>query len=306
MMISYLLSYPKADQSVLMSIEHNLISPQNARTSFDLIQDVVMGLYWLSSPQTQFSAEMFMLHWYALRYTDGTPPTIPIADTSGVALLSYLFPPDLFIDAGGASVRNGRWISGRLTKKVAATLIDVIARDYTGRRAVRFMSDAQRLAVSVLFQHGYTCGIRDTMSSTSAVTAEDIQHRLDAIDASSNEATSMREVHRIMDRACGACTLRPHNNFALMTASGAKGSVLNTFQISVAVGQQLIAGVRPGHGGRSLPCFHSSDGPRARGFVASSYEMGLKPSEFFFHAAGGREGLVDTAVKTASTGYITR
>ena len=169
------------------------------------------------------------------------------------------------------------------------------------------MSDAQRLSVSVLFEIGYTCGIQDTVSTTAAATAAGIDARLSRF-AASGEAGAMHELHRIMDRACGQCALRPNNNFTRMTASGAKGSVLNTFQISVAVGQQLVAGNRPGGNGRSLPCFCAADadGPRARGFVSSSYSVGLSPSEYFFHAAGGREGLVDTAVKTASTGYITR
>ena len=46
--------------------------------------------------------------------------------------------------------------------------------------------------------------------------------------------------------------------------------------------------------------------PEAKGFVQNSYLAGLTPQEFFFHAMGGREGLIDTAVKTAETGYIQR
>jgi len=56
-----------------------------------------------------------------------------------------------------------------------------------------------------------------------------------------------------------------------------------------------------------LPHFHKfDDGPTARGFVENSFLHGLRPEEFFFHAMGGREGLIDTAVKTAQTGYIQR
>jgi DNA-directed RNA polymerase beta' subunit len=40
--------------------------------------------------------------------------------------------------------------------------------------------------------------------------------------------------------------------------------------------------------------------------VANSFYSGLTPSEFFFHTMAGREGLVDTAVKTAETGYMSR
>ena len=129
----------KRTQTVLMAVSKNLISPQNCRTSFDLIQDVVMGLWILSDPATTFTEESFMEHWYALRYPEGDAPTTPVRDTRGVALLAYLLPPNLFMDAtGGVRVRHGRWCAGRLTKKVAATMIEVITRDLQRppRRAV--------------------------------------------------------------------------------------------------------------------------------------------------------------------------
>jgi DNA-directed RNA polymerase III subunit RPC1 len=75
------------------------------------------------------------------------------------------------------------------------------------------------------------------------------------------------------------------------------------------VGQQIIAGSRvpDGFGNRSLPHFPiGSITPAAKGFVRNSFYSGLTPTEFLFHAISGREGLVDTAVKTAETGYIQR
>lgn len=75
------------------------------------------------------------------------------------------------------------------------------------------------------------------------------------------------------------------------------------------MGQQNVEGKRIPFGFRyrTLPHFIKDDyGPESRGFVENSYLAGLTPSEFFFHAMGGREGLIDTAVKTAETGYIQR
>jgi DNA-directed RNA polymerase III subunit RPC1 len=58
---------------------------------------------------------------------------------------------------------------------------------------------------------------------------------------------------------------------------------------------------------RTLPHFYPmSKQPAAKGFVSNSFYSGLTPTEFFFHTIGGREGLVDTAVKTADTGYMQR
>jgi DNA-directed RNA polymerase II subunit RPB1 len=75
------------------------------------------------------------------------------------------------------------------------------------------------------------------------------------------------------------------------------------------VGQQAVEGQRIPYGFkyRTLPHFSKDDySPESRGFVENSYLRGLTPSEFFFHAMAGREGLIDTAVKTAETGYIQR
>lgn len=80
-------------------------------------------------------------------------------------------------------------------------------------------------------------------------------------------------------------------------------------QMMACVGQQNVEGKRIPFGfiDRTLPHFVKDDyGPESRGFVENSYLRGLTPQEFFFHAMGGREGLIDTAVKTSSTGYIQR
>ena len=99
------------------------------------------------------------------------------------------------------------------------------------------------------------------------------------------------------------------NSGIIMTRTGARGSSLNIGQMSACVGQQAVRGKRimRGYVGRALPHFKSGDpSPKARGFVYSSYQKGLDSIEFFFHAMGGREGLVDTAVRTQQSGYMQR
>jgi len=94
-----------------------------------------------------------------------------------------------------------------------------------------------------------------------------------------------------------------------MVTAGSKGSDLNISQIMACVGQQNVEGKRIPFGfhQRTLPHFSKDDyGPESKGFVKNCYLSGLTPQEFFFHAMGGREGLIDTAVKTAETGYIQR
>ena len=99
------------------------------------------------------------------------------------------------------------------------------------------------------------------------------------------------------------------NPAVIMAKSGARGSMLNLSQMAGCVGQQTVRGDRlaRGYQDRTLPHFKKNDlGAFARGFVANSYKSGLRPTEFFFHAMGGREGLVDTAVRTSRSGYMQR
>ncbi|OPJ70790.1 DNA-directed RNA polymerase I subunit RPA1 isoform C [Patagioenas fasciata monilis] len=99
----------------------------------------------------------------------------------------------------------------------------------------------------------------------------------------------------------------PENNLQLMVQSGAKGSTVNTMQISCLLGQIELEGRRPPlmASGKSLPCFQPYDfSPSSGGFVTGRFLTGIKPSEFFFHCMAGREGLVDTAVKTSRSGYL--
>jgi hypothetical protein len=107
----------------------------------------------------------------------------------------------------------------------------------------------------------------------------------------------------------GALELGDSAHSVIMTKSGARGNPLNLTQMAACVGQQAVRGKRihRGFSERTLPHFKLRDlTARARGFVRSSYRKGLDPIEFFFHAMGGREGLVDTAVRTSSSGYMQR
>jgi len=99
------------------------------------------------------------------------------------------------------------------------------------------------------------------------------------------------------------------NGGIIMTRTGARGSNLNIGQMAASVGQQSVRGKRimRGYVNRALSHFKEGDPtPKARGFVYASYQTGLDPIEYFFHAMGGREGLVDTAVRTQQSGYMQR
>jgi DNA-directed RNA polymerase III subunit RPC1 len=120
-----------------------------------------------------------------------------------------------------------------------------------------------------------------------------------------------KELSVIRDKAGDAClkNLDRHNSPLIMAICGSKGSFINISQMIACVGQQAISGSRipDGFESRSLPHFEKYERtPAAKGFVEDSFYSGLTPTEFFFHTMAGREGLVDTAVKTAETGYMQR
>lgn len=101
----------------------------------------------------------------------------------------------------------------------------------------------------------------------------------------------------------------PQNCISLMTISGAKGSSVNFQQISFLLGQQELEGKRVPRmvSGKTLPSFPPWDfTSRAGGYIIDRFLTGLRPQEYYFHCMAGREGLVDTAVKTSRSGYLQR
>ena len=99
------------------------------------------------------------------------------------------------------------------------------------------------------------------------------------------------------------------NRLKIMVTAGSKGSLINIAQITACIGQLNVEGrrIKKDYGDRTLPHFELHDNsPESRGFVENSFCRGLEPHEYYFQCMAGREGLIDTAVKTAETGYIQR
>ncbi|KAG0242760.1 hypothetical protein BGX31_011589 [Mortierella sp. GBA43] len=134
--------------------------------------------------------------------------------------------------------------------------------------------------------------------------------QLAGLDATMKSAVN--ELTTAVQKACipnGLLKKFPHNNMQTMTVSGAKGSPVNVTQISCALGQQELEGRRVPImvSGKSLPSFAPFDtSARAGGYIAGRFLTGIRPQEYYFHCMAGREGLIDTAVKTSRSGYLQR
>ena len=233
-------------------------------------------------------------------------------------------------------IEDGNLLSGILCKKTvgssAGGLIHVIVNEHGPIVARDFFTSVQRVVNNWLVQNGFSVGIGDTVADKLTMTAINnaITDAKDAVKkiivkAQHNELTgypgmSMKEsfeseVNKVLNKArdisgtSAQRSLLEQNNVKQMVVAGSKGSFINISQMTACVGQQNVEGRRIPFGfqRRTLPHFAKDDyGPESRGFVENSYLRGLTPQEFFFHAMGGREGLIDTAVKTAETGYIQR
>lgn len=229
-------------------------------------------------------------------------------------------------------VHDGTLLCGRLNKAMLGSasggLIDLQCRDFGNANVSRFVSDTQRFAIAINSLRGFNVGIADCVLdeegdrrveeriNKATRLVDEISNELRCEDVSAEKA-ALGEVtiRKILSKALmqtGSiveCSLKHTNAIKTMVLAGSKGSPINLSQIAGCVGQQSVEGRRitPEKGTRTLPCFQFGERSLAsQGFVRHSYAQGLRPHEFFFHAMGGREGLVDTAVKTATTGYIQR
>ncbi|RWS14621.1 DNA-directed RNA polymerase III subunit RPC1-like protein, partial [Dinothrombium tinctorium] len=234
-------------------------------------------------------------------------------------------------------IRNSELLSGTMDKQTLGSgsktnIFYIILRTINGDEAGNAMWRLARVASFYLANRGFSLGI-DDVTPTHGLLAEKkkllvdgyqkveeyIQNlkegKLDPQPGRSAEETLetmiLKELSVIRDHAGKSCLkeLAKSNAPLIMAMCGSKGSLINVSQMVACVGQQAIRGGRVpnGFGDRSLPHFgHGDRSPLAKGFVENSFYSGLTTTEFFFHTMAGREGLLDTAVKTAETGYMQR
>jgi len=211
-------------------------------------------------------------------------------------------------------------------------IIHTIFKDYGPKETVHFLDCMQSTIEQFLVYNGFSVGISDLIADVDTKNKMDekirarkaevenimMQIHLDLFTnntGKSNKDEFENRVFSALNKATeesgndGLASLASENRLVSMVRAGSKGSNLNIAQMLACVGQQAPEGRRIplGFTDRTLPHFKKyDDGAEARGFVESSFIKGLSPQEFFFHAMSGREGLIDTAVKTADTGYVQR
>ncbi|KAJ9137803.1 DNA-directed RNA polymerase subunit [Coniochaeta hoffmannii] len=245
--------------------------------------------------------------------------------------------PDMDPNDGWLVIRNSEIMCGRMDKSTVGagkkdSVFYVILRDFGPDYAVGAMNRLAKLCARQLTQRGFSIGVGDVFPTQSLT-----EKKLDLVNVAYKQSDDLIATFKAgkLEKAAGCnmeqtlenaisgilskvrqqagtyCveTLSRNNAPLIMAKSGSKGSDINVAQMVACVGQQIIGGQRvpDGFQDRSLPHFHkNARQPPSKGFVKNSFYTGLVPTEFLFHAISGREGLVDTAVKTAETGYMSR
>lgn len=233
-------------------------------------------------------------------------------------------------------IRNGQWIRGQIEKSVMASttkgVLHRIFNDFGPMACANFIDDLQNIITEYMKTCSFSVGISDLIANKTTMESIiqainkqkiEVQSIIEKIHlgifenntANDNMTEFESQVNRILNKATdesgriGRDSLSKDNRFLQIVSSGSKGNLINISQMISGLGQQNVDGKRIPYGfdSRTLPhYFKYDDSPAARGFIENSYISGLTAPELFFHAMGGRIGLIDTAVKTSQTGYIQR
>ncbi|PSP95343.1 DNA-directed RNA polymerase subunit A' [Halobacteriales archaeon QS_4_62_28] len=335
----------RAEARVLMRVQEQILSPRFGGNIIGAIQDHISGTYLLTHSNPKFNETQALDLLRATRIDelpsasgtedDGTPYW------TGRDLFSELLPDDLdleYTSETGDPVRivDGQLVEGTIDDSSVGAfggeIVDTITKEYSNTRARILVNEIAALAMRSIMHFGFSIGIDDESvpEAAEAQIQEAVDNAYDRVEEliatyeqgdleslpgrtvdETLEMKIMQTLGKARDSAGDIAGehFEDDNPAVVMADSGARGSMLNLTQMAGCVGQQAVRGERinRGYEDRTLSHFKQNDlSADAHGFVEASYRGGLGPKEFFFHAMGGREGLVDTAVRTSKSGYLQR
>ena len=311
----------------IASVLRNIVSPRTNSPIIQLFQDTMTGAYRISQPGVKVPEPIAMNILARLKLPfvrKGIPWT-------GSELISAAFP--MMNYKGRINLKNGQLEDGNVLQKGGVSgLLHVVYTDFGPERCGQLINDIQSIVTQYNLYTGFSVGTSDLIANqtTREFVAEQLKKGRDRVaeilsavhsgqfvnlqglsDGAQLEddiSSALKEVAAsINTKVIGS--LDKANRIVQMVDSGSKGGEQNITQMVALLGQQLIEGKRVQYTlqDRTLPHFaRYDDGVESRGFVQHSFVDGLMPAEFFYHAQAGREGLIDTAVKTSDTGYIQR
>ena len=324
-------SIPAATElRILASVLRNIISPRTSSPIIQLFQDTMTGAYRISQANVEVPEHIAMNMLARIK----RPFVRKNRNWTGAEIISAALPM-INYNARGVKLELGELTKGVLKKGVTGNLVHVTYNDFGPQRAGQLINDIQAIVTQFNLYTGFSVGTSDLIADakTNAFVRERIAegrqkvasilsnvhggkyvNNMGMSDGEKLEddiSSAMKDVVNKINTEVIESLKRTGNTNRIvqMVDSGSKGSEANITQMVATLGQQLIEGKRVQYTlqDRTLPHFtRYDDGVESRGFVEHSFVDGLMPAEFFFHAQAGREGLIDTAVKTSDTGYIQR
>jgi len=320
----------------LAYIPYMIISQKDGVPIIGMVQDVLLGSYRISSDNVKLDAKAVSNLQMVNTMFNGKLPS-NTKQYSGKEIYSMILPPNINTEIKKFKVENSLITSGKLNKHafkgLSKGLIPLIYHDFGPKACKNFLDNTQRLICRWLMLDGFSVGMSDLIitedhktkikeiindNKKKAYETLDKFRRGELVNNNifDNEKfienkliNIMNELNSGVQKVCMENLNDDTNRMINMVNSGSKGKESNVTQIMGCVAQIKVEGKRIPYGftGRTLPHYTKyDDGPEARGFVENGFIEGLTPQEVFFHAMGGREGLIDTAVKTSDTGYIQR
>jgi DNA-directed RNA polymerase II subunit RPB1 len=311
----------------IASVLRNIVSPRTNSPIIQLFQDTMTGAYRISQPDVEVPEPIAMNILARIRL----PFSRKNRKWTGSELISAAFP--MMNYKGRITLKNGQLNPGDILQKGAFSgLLHVVYTDFGPERCGQLINDIQSIVTQYNLYTGFSVGTSDLIANqvTLDFVADQLKTGRDRVSVILSDmhagqfmnVSGLSDGEDLEDKISSALkdvaanintevikSMSKDNRIVQMVDSGSKGGEHNITQMVALLGQQLIEGKRVQYTlqDRTLPHFSRyDDGVESRGFVQHSFVDGLMPAEFFYHAQAGREGLIDTAVKTSDTGYIQR
>lgn len=317
----------KAELMYVSNVNNNILSWQYTKSEIVIVQDSLLAAYLMTRKPRRLRRDQF---FNLLMYVDSTRSVIDYNNNMTTRdLFAYIIPHNFSFNwPNGLRVHNGRIIDGYLDKSVLKSgrysIVRLLYLEYGKNVAAKFVDNVQFLTNAWLETEPFSIGIGDCVRNSNHNL--DIIHKyfLEAENASrytDNALIRESRINRALNKAkdiglrLSKESLDASNKFIDTISSGSKGDYFNIAQITGLLGQQNLKGNRPKAmlDNRTRTLIHYPhvivDSKRlfeSRGFITSSFIGGMNAKEMFFHAMTGREGMINTATGTASSGYIQR
>lgn len=332
----------QTEMRTISNAKSHILSVQTNKPEIVIVQDSLLGAYKMTVEVQPIEKADFMnclMKTNALEQYSYTQRLEEIRKIRGEEhlyttpmLFGFIMPDDFHMDTPTLKVKNGVIVEGYLCKATLGatkeSIIRILCMDYGVDTAASFVDNIQFLTNAWLEINPFSVGIDDCLIGSDEKTAEikSVIHKYfieaDQVRSITDNPTIKEiRVNYSLNKAkdiglkIAKDSLKQDNNFISTVTSGSKGDYFNIAQITGLLGQQNLMGGRPKptidgnrrtliHYPRVIP--DTKRKYESRGFISSSFIEGLNPKEMFFHAMSGREGMTNTSMETATSGYSQR